>query len=129
MVLRKGSQLLGLFCDAHFKKYNFPTLFYGHPRPLLACSYQKILQAELISINRKFAYHINNIYFEIIKVLIHFILYCAWIRICKTKLLDHVLKASDVSTNVNLYKILKSNLGYKELKLHKNIFDLFGLSS
>jgi len=30
-------------------------------------------------------------------------------------LLDHVLKASDVSTNVNLNQILKSNLRYKEL--------------
>jgi hypothetical protein len=31
-------------------------------------------------------------------------------------LLNRVLKASDVSTNVNLNKILKSNLGYKELR-------------
>jgi hypothetical protein len=30
-------------------------------------------------------------------------------------LLDHVLKANHVSTNVNLDKILKSNLGHKEL--------------
>jgi hypothetical protein len=30
-------------------------------------------------------------------------------------LLDHVLKASDVSTNEILNQILKSNLGYKEL--------------
>jgi hypothetical protein len=49
------------------------------------------------------------------KVLIHSILSCAWICICKAKLLDRVLKASDVSTNENLDKILKSNLGYKEL--------------
>jgi len=59
------------------------------------------MQEKLININRKFAYHINNIYFKTIKVLIHFILSCAWIRIHKIKFLDHVLKASCVSTNVN----------------------------
>jgi hypothetical protein len=30
-------------------------------------------------------------------------------------LLNHVLKINDVSTKLNLNKILKSNLGYKEL--------------
>jgi len=40
---RKGSQPFGLFCDAHFEKYNFPIVFYGHLRPSLACSYQKIV--------------------------------------------------------------------------------------
>jgi ABC-type uncharacterized transport system permease subunit len=64
-----------------------------------------------ISINKKFAYHINNIFFNAIKVLIHFILSCAWIRICEPKLLDHVLKVNDVSIYVNLDKILKSYLG------------------
>ncbi len=73
----KGSQPLGQVCDAYFEEYNFPTLFYGHPRPSLACSCQKIVQAKLININRKFAYHISNIYLKTIKVLIHFILFCA----------------------------------------------------
>ncbi len=59
---RKGFQPLGLFHDAHSKKYNFPTLFYWHPRPSLACFYQKIVQVDLISINRKFAYHISNFF-------------------------------------------------------------------
>jgi hypothetical protein len=47
------------------------------------------------------------------KVLIHSILSCAWICIHKAKLLDRVLKASDVLTDENLDKILKSYLGYK----------------
>jgi hypothetical protein len=55
IALREGSQLFGLFRDAHFKEYNFPTLFYGHRRPSLACYYQKFMQVELININRKFA--------------------------------------------------------------------------
>jgi hypothetical protein len=33
----------------------------------------------------------------------------------KTELSNLILTTSDVSKNVNLYKILKSNLGYKEL--------------
>jgi hypothetical protein len=37
-------QPFGLFRDAHSKEYTF-SLFYGHPRPSLACSYQKIVQA------------------------------------------------------------------------------------
>jgi hypothetical protein len=90
IVLRKGYQPLGLFCDAHSEEYNFPTLFYGHPRPSLACYYQKIVQVELININSKFAYHISNIYFKTIKILIHFLLFCTWIFIRKAKLLDRV---------------------------------------
>jgi hypothetical protein len=43
IALGKGFQPLGLICDTHSKEYNFPTLFYGHPRPSLACSYQKIV--------------------------------------------------------------------------------------
>jgi hypothetical protein len=81
------------------------------------------MQAEPISINRKFTYHINNIFFNTIKVLIHFILSCAWIRICEAKLLDHVLKVNDVSINVNLDKILKSCLGYKELSRIRTFLD------
>jgi hypothetical protein len=42
IALREGSQPLGLLHDAHSKEYNFPTLFYGHPRPSLACSYQRL---------------------------------------------------------------------------------------
>jgi hypothetical protein len=91
------------------------------------------VQAKLTSINKKFSYRISNIFFKKIKLLIYFILSCAWIHICKAKLLDRVLKVSDVSTNVNLYKILKLDLGYKELScirtspnyldhLHKDVF-------
>jgi hypothetical protein len=39
----KGFQPLGLFHDIHSKEYNFPTLFFGHARPSLTCSYQKII--------------------------------------------------------------------------------------
>jgi hypothetical protein len=103
----EGTQPLWFFCDVHFEIYNFPTLFYGCPKQLVACSYQKIVQAYMISINRKFSYHTSNIYFKTIKGLIHFILSYAWIHILKAKLLNRVLKISDVLINVNL--------GYKQL--------------
>jgi hypothetical protein len=43
----EGFQPLELFRNARFKKYNFPTLFYGHSRPSLACSYQDIVQNKI----------------------------------------------------------------------------------
>jgi hypothetical protein len=44
MIIGEGSQPLELFCDACYAKYSLLTLFYGHPRPSLACSYQDIVQ-------------------------------------------------------------------------------------
>ncbi len=70
----KGFQPFGLFHDVHSKEYKFPTIFFGHLKPSLGCTYQKIIQAKLTSVNRKFTYHINNIYLKTIKVFIHFIL-------------------------------------------------------
>jgi hypothetical protein len=74
----KGFWAFGLFCD-----HNFPTLFYGNPIPFFMCLYQKIIQVKLTSINIKFAYHVTNIYFKIIKILIHFILYFTWVHVQK----------------------------------------------
>ncbi len=59
-------------------------LFYGNLRPSFTCSYQKIIQVELTNVTRKLAYHIMNIYFKTIKLLIHFILSSMWI--CNLKL-------------------------------------------
>ncbi len=66
-------QPLGLFGDPCLRKYNLVTLLYGNPRPSFTCSYQKIVQVELTSVNKKFAYYIANIYFKTIKILIHYI--------------------------------------------------------
>jgi len=80
---REGFQLLGLFHAIHSEEYNFPMLFFGHSRASLGFIYQKIIQAKLTSLNRKFTYHISDIYFKTITILIHFILSYAWIHICK----------------------------------------------
>jgi hypothetical protein len=42
----EGFRLLGLFQDTYFEKYNFPTIFFGHLRPPLKCSYQKIAHVD-----------------------------------------------------------------------------------
>jgi hypothetical protein len=84
---RKGFQLLGLFHAIHSKEYNFPTLFFGHSRASLGFTYQIIIQAKLTSLYRKFTFHISNIYFKTIKILIHFILSYAWIHIRKNKII------------------------------------------
>ncbi len=109
----EGFQLLRLSQDTYSKEYNFPTLFFGYSRPPLKCFYQKITQEKLTNANRKFAYHITNVFFKITKILIHFILSFASICIQKTKLLGCVLIASHVLIDTNLDKILKFDLGYK----------------
>jgi hypothetical protein len=46
-----------------------------------------------------------------------------WIRIWKEKLFGQIFTFNDVSKNVNLNKILKFDLGYKELGHIKKILD------
>jgi hypothetical protein len=53
-----------LFHDTHSLEYNFLTLFFGHARPFLTCSYRKIVQAKLSNTNRKFAYHSQKYFFK-----------------------------------------------------------------
>jgi hypothetical protein len=45
-----------------FWKIVFLTFLFGRPRSSFTCSYQKLTQDELTSVNRKFAYYIYNIY-------------------------------------------------------------------
>ncbi len=60
----EGFWPLWLFHDTHSEKYNFLTLFLGHARPSLTCSYRKIVQAKLTNTNRKFAYHSQTYFFN-----------------------------------------------------------------
>jgi hypothetical protein len=47
---------------------------------------KKIAKVKLSSVNIKFAYHIATIFFKVIKVLIHFILFLSCIYVRKTQL-------------------------------------------
>jgi hypothetical protein len=60
----------------------------------------------------KYSLHIIYI-FKMIKIIIHFILSFVWICIWKEKILGWIFTTSDVSSNVNLDKILKFDLGSK----------------
>jgi hypothetical protein len=66
-------KLLGLFQDIHCEELNFPTLFFGQlcSNQGTKMSYQTIAQWELLHKNHDFATHTPNLFFEIIKVLIH----------------------------------------------------------
>jgi hypothetical protein len=81
-------QPLGLFWDVKCEEYNYPTLFFGKS---WLCGlqahhfYQKIAKVGLTSVDRKFAYHIANVFFKVI-ILIHFILSSSWVRVHKSQL-------------------------------------------
>jgi hypothetical protein len=119
---RQGFLTLGLFQNTHIEEYNYPTLFFNHLRPHISCSYQKA-QVDLTNVTKKIAYHFTNIFFKIMKNLIHFILSSSWICIQKGKLVGHMLVAINVSNNINLNKILKLNIGYKKLEQIKTSVD------
>lgn len=74
----------------------------------------KKTQVKLTSVNRN-SYHITNIYFQTIEILIHFILSSIRIHIQKENLSYQIHISSNVSNNVNLDQKLKSNLGYIKL--------------
>ncbi len=66
IALGEGFQPLGLFWNTYVEEYNYPTLVFGHSRPHISCSYQKIAQGDLIIVNRKVAHHIINMFFKTI---------------------------------------------------------------
>ncbi len=65
-------------------------------------------------------YHITNIFFKTIKILINFILSSTWICIWKEFFLNHIICVNQCE----LHKILKSNLGYQEPS-HIKIFPYY----
>jgi hypothetical protein len=114
---------------------NFPTLFFGNPCDddiVKKFTYQKIAQWELLNLNRKFSYHITNLFFKTIKIPIQQVMSIMWIRIREGQLKGRKLLAKDVKDKPNLEKIPKSDIGYMDFKrirtspnylqLKKNIF-------
>jgi len=79
-------QPLRIFWNVNFEEYNYPTVFFGeaHLFKLEAKHFnQKIAKIELTSVDIKFAYRIANIFFKVIKILIHFVLSSSWVHVCK----------------------------------------------
>jgi hypothetical protein len=77
-------------------------------------SYQKIAKAELTSVNKKFVYHIANIFFKVIKFLICFILFSSRVHVQKTQLQGQHLNAKDVIDKLDIDNISKPKLWYRK---------------
>jgi hypothetical protein len=78
-------------------------------------SYQTIAQWGLLYKNHNFDTHIPNLFFDVIKVLIHSIISSSWVCIHNGKLLGCQLQAHDVINKPNLDVILHYNMGYMDL--------------
>ena len=73
IVPSEGIKPLGIFQDTYSEEMNFPTLFFGHPRPTdisNRLSYKKIAKWELMHQDNDFATHITDIFFKAIKIII-----------------------------------------------------------
>jgi hypothetical protein len=78
-------------------------------------SYQMIVQWEFLHKNHNFATQIPNLFFLIIKVLIHYVISSSWVQIHKRKLLGHQLQTHDVINKPNLDVILHFDLRYMDI--------------
>ena len=116
---REGYAPLGIFRDKYSEEMSFPTLFYGEKRPYdisTNFSYQKIARWEVLHKEHDFAYHITNLFYKAIRVILNQVFNSVSIRIRKAQLKGRKLKAKDVKTKPNLDRILRSDIGYMDLK-------------
>ena len=107
---------------------NFPTLFYGSTRPehmINKFSYQKIEKWELMHKDNDFTTHIKNIFFKVIKIIIHQISSLAWVCIREGKLQGKKLTTKDVCNPTNVERIIRSPLGFFSLRsIHTSLYYL-----
>jgi hypothetical protein len=115
----EGKHPLGIFKGKFVEEMNFPTLFYGDPRPsdiIEQFNYNKIVRWELLHSSSDFSCHITNLFFKTICIIIEKVFSCMWVRIRKGKLQGIKLLAKDVKYKENLKKILKFDIGYIDFK-------------
>ena len=95
---------------------SFPTLFYGQKwLDDVTKSLKKIARWEVLHKDHDFAYHITNLFYKAVHIILNQVLNCVWIRIRKGQLKGRKLLAKDKS-KPNLDRILKSDIGYMDLK-------------
>ncbi len=101
------------------KNITLPTLFIGklHLSRLEAKHFnQKFAKIKLTSVGIKFAYHIANIFFKVIKILIHIVLFSSWVHVRKAQLWGWFFYVKDVINKLpNLDNVLKHEFEYKKL--------------
>jgi hypothetical protein len=108
VALSQNYKPVGFFQNQNNEKCNYPTLFFGmsqKPSILTKYQYQDIVQWELMHQYHLFASHIPNLFLKAIKVLIQKVKYGSWIKIHKSKLSDHVLRAKYLISKPNLDNI------------------------
>ena len=84
-----GQCPLGIFKDKFAKEMNFPTLFYGYPRPTDITerfSYHKIVRWEMQHSSGDFSCHITNLFFKTMRIIINKVISFMWVRIRKGKI-------------------------------------------
>jgi len=101
---------LGLFHDQHGEEFNYPTLFFGNHHVQCIPShytYQEITKWELMHKDHKFARHIPNLFFKVVKILYkQYVQTSCWIWIHKGKLHGHDFTAEQVTKKPILNKFL-----------------------
>ena len=115
----EGYMPLGIFQDRYSEEMSFPTFFYGEKRPekiTKKFTYQKISQWEVFHHDHDFAYNITNLFYKEVRIILRQVLNCIWIRIRKGQLKGRKLVAKDVKSKPNLDRILKSSIGYMDLR-------------
>ena len=98
---------------------SFPTLFYDEKQPddiSTNFSYQKIAKWEVLHKEHDFAYHITNLFCKAVRIILNQVFNSNFARIRKAQLKGRKLKAKEVKTKPNLDRILKSDIGYMDLK-------------
>jgi hypothetical protein len=115
----EGQRPLGIFNEKFSKEMNFPTLFYGDPCPsdiTEQFSYHKIVRWELLHSSDDLSYHITNLFFKTMSIIIEQVFSFMWVRIRKFQLQGRKLLAKDVKYKEHLEKIMKYDIGYIDLK-------------
>ena len=80
----EGQRPLGIFKDKHAEEMSFPTLFFGNPRGndiLQIFRYQEIVKWELMHCSGHFSYHITNLFFNTMQIIIENVMSCISVRI------------------------------------------------
>ena len=97
----------------------FPSLFYGEKCPddvIKNFTYQNIAQWEVQHIDHDFTYHVTNLFYKVVLVILNHVFSSMWIRIRKGKLKGRKLIEKDVKSKPNLDRILELYLGYMDLR-------------
>ena len=79
-------------------------------------TYQNIAQWEVQHIDHDFTYHVTNLFYKAVCIILNQVFSSTWIRIRKGKLKGRKLIVKDVKSKSNLHCILKLDIGCMDLR-------------